>query len=216
MYIVTCKIYVGHYWHILVDHYLDFSFLSIYHNYLYTAFRDSIRRSPTHISITCLQYTLNIQSCMCVYSHYPTLFSEKAYCSPSWTYCHFHCILQMPKTAIQFSVNRRITSKSTFPAKIYLFHFPYCSISSSPTGNISCTLSSFHPSLQAVIQQLPSRPGCRMKLGNLPKKYFRHTVSKNILSKRKSKYIGSSCKEGESKNDSIKQILGVFFLLSAF
>lgn len=44
-----------------------------------------------------------------------------------------------------------------------------------------------------------------MKIENLPRKYFRHVVSKYILPKCKSKYVGSCCKEGEKMNDSIKQ-----------
>lgn len=84
---------------------LKFSPLAIYHNYLYTVFRDSIRRSPhTRSYSMCTTYS----AAVCTQSN-PSLFSDIDYCSPFWTYCHFSHILQ-PKNYIQFSVNRRITS----------------------------------------------------------------------------------------------------------
>lgn len=126
-------------------------------------------------------FTINIEHTtlyMCVLTLSHSIL--RAYCSSSWNCCHFHCIYRRPKPLFSSQSTEESPQNPHSQLKYICFIFHIVALALHPLVHFA----SFHPSLQAI---QVSRPGCRMKSGNLLRKCFRHVVSKYI-SKCKSKY----------------------------
>lgn len=241
----------------LCSYTLKFSPLAICHDYLYTIFRDNIRRSShahtysmflTYVQRTVLLCILRVtpfssqKSTIALFSGSiailvafyrnpkATFSSQSTEESSFYNHISFmHCQLPfipaiqdfrtLPCTQHTAITKRQFFILRSWPChRIHLFHFPSCSINSSPTGSIPYTLI-FTPFfiLWCYVRTARFQHEIRkFTKDELQTHYIKKSDRGIITSKLKSKYLSSLCKKEEIWDDSIKQILWVLFLLSAF